>query len=641
MSLQTITFWLGLLSTVFSFAQAIRTTGTTVYLDGITYWIPPDVIGSLDKTFTTRLFDAHTLAAELFLALTVISTGLGNYSQTSLEHDLSRFQARDDVWSDGFANMVYLQVTPREHGDSRALSERTWGNRTILFAEERVYERLPDGPYFLSSRGSIHRAYRLYSDHQEAFVESVYTDPSGSHFILPAHISGNGLTIAVPSRLYYTPTPTKPLAGMRLGIKDIFDLSGVKSGNGNRAWYNLYPPANVTAPAVQRLLDAGAIIVGKQKTAQFANGEYATADWIDYHSPFNPRGDGYQDPNFSSAGAGASVASYEWLDFALGSDTGGSIRGPARVSGLYGLRPSHGTTSLQFTLPLAPEFDTAALIVRDPLLLHDAATKLYALTRNRSHNPFPTQLLVEKFPVGLTNETVTILDQFLNEVKVVLSAETINWFNMTTSWQDSRPKSAPTDLQVLMANTYATIISQRQKTLVRDPFYTQYALLHDGRSPAVNPVPLTRWAFGDAQPPTALADALNNKTVFMEWFQDHVLKEDPRSCTSAILAYVSPPSVQYRNTYKIPPTVPTGFNNQYWSVMAESPDISIPIGQMSYDSVITNHKEQLPVSINFMVAKGCDLVLLNVITKLYHRGVLKASAVGASAVDGGEILQRR
>ncbi|MFW2516840.1 amidase family protein, partial [Aliarcobacter butzleri] len=82
--------------------------------------------------------------------------------------------------------------------------------------------------------------------------------------------------------------------------------------------------------------------MGLQKASQFANGEVATADWVDYHAPFNPRGDGYRDASSSSSGAGASIASYEWLDLAIGSDTGGSIRGPATVQGLFGNRPTHG-----------------------------------------------------------------------------------------------------------------------------------------------------------------------------------------------------------------------------------------------------------------------------------------------------------
>jgi Asp-tRNA(Asn)/Glu-tRNA(Gln) amidotransferase A subunit family amidase len=87
-----------------------------------------------------------------------------------------------------------------------------------------------------------------------------------------------------------------------VGIKDIFNVPGTKRGCGNRAYFDLYPEKNTTAPAVQKLIDAGAIIVGKMITSQFANEEMATADWVDYHSPFNARGDGYSDPSSSSSG---------------------------------------------------------------------------------------------------------------------------------------------------------------------------------------------------------------------------------------------------------------------------------------------------------------------------------------------------
>ena len=168
--------------------------------------------------------------------------------------------------------------------------------------------------------------------------------------------------IAVPSRLYYTKTDQKPLAGVRVGIKDIFDLAGVRTSNGNRAYYAFYPPRNESALVVQRLIDAGAIIVGKMKTSQFANGEVATSDWVDYHSAFNPRGDGYQDASSSSTGPGAGIATFPWLDLTLGSDTGGSIRGPSQTQGVFGNRPSHGLVELTNVMPLAPELDTAGFL---------------------------------------------------------------------------------------------------------------------------------------------------------------------------------------------------------------------------------------------------------------------------------------
>ena len=181
----------------------------------------------------------------------------------------------------------------------------------------------------------------------------------------------------MPSRLYFTPTPQKPLAGTRWCIKDLFDIKGLRTGGGNRAFYNFFPPKNETGPSIQRLIDGGAIIVGKCKASQFANGESATDDWVDYHAPYNPRGDGYQDGSSSSTGSGTAIAAYSWLDYTIGTDTGGSMRGPAGANGAFGNRPSHGAANLDLVLPLSPPLDTMGIFARDAKAWQIAGSWLY------------------------------------------------------------------------------------------------------------------------------------------------------------------------------------------------------------------------------------------------------------------------
>jgi hypothetical protein len=101
------------------------------------------------------------------------------------------------------------------------------------------------------------------------------------------------------------------------------------------------------------------------RLSQFAIGQYGTADNVDYGVPFNVRGDGYQEPSSSSSGSGASAGAYSWVDLALGSDTGGSVRAPAGMNGVYGNRPSQGAIDLTGALPLSTHMDTAALLSYD------------------------------------------------------------------------------------------------------------------------------------------------------------------------------------------------------------------------------------------------------------------------------------
>lgn len=507
----------------------------------------------------------------------------------------------------------------------------------ISVSPSKSSSKVPSGPYFASLDGSLYQVYRLYCDFAGAFSQPLIANGDGTYAALPANIAGiQSPAVGVPSRLYYTKTAEKPLAGVRLGVKDIYDIAGVKTSNGNRAWYGLYPPANANAVPVQRLIDAGAIIVGKMKTSQFANGETATADWVDYHSPFNPRGDGYQDPSSSSSGPGAGEGSYPWLDVSLGSDTGGSIRGPSQVQGLFGNRPSHNLVELTGTMPLAPQLDTAGFLARDPAIWTAASKALYANLPFFSN--YPKTLYTIDFPTSAESEADAVLLSFLPKLETFLST-TSTPLNISTRWTSTTPTGADPNLATFLNTTYPIIISKSQTRLVRDPFFAAYAALHSNRKPFVDPAPLTRWAYGDTLPASALASALTNKTLFQTWFAEKITTPDPITCSSSLVLYAASPDPVYRNTYLRPPRVPFGFSTSRISPFAEVPDFVVPIGEARYNSTITGHEEVLPVTVDLVVAKGCDGVIFGLVEALVREGVVRESLTGGT-VRGGEILLR-
>jgi amidase len=154
------------------------------------------------------------------------------------------------------------------------------------------------------------------------------------------------------------------LAGLTFGAKDIYDVQGHRCTFGNPTWLATHAPAPHTAVAVRQLVAAGATLVGKTQTAELTyslNGEN-----IHYGSVLNPNAPG-RDTGGSSSGSAAATAA-GLVDFALGSDTGGSVRLPASFCGLYGMRPSHGRVSLEGACPLGPSFDTAGWFARDAAL---------------------------------------------------------------------------------------------------------------------------------------------------------------------------------------------------------------------------------------------------------------------------------
>ena len=151
------------------------------------------------------------------------------------------------------------------------------------------------------------------------------------------------------------------LSGLTFAAKDIFDIAGHVTGCGNPHWLATHGPAPANAGVVQQLVDAGASMVGKTITDELTRGIFG--ENMHYGTPVNPNAPG-RVPGGSSSGSATAVAG-QLVDFALGSDTGGSVRVPSSFCGLFGLRPTHGRIPLDGMLLQAPSFDTIGWFARD------------------------------------------------------------------------------------------------------------------------------------------------------------------------------------------------------------------------------------------------------------------------------------
>jgi hypothetical protein len=579
---------LALLMSCLSATATFFETGSTLKVNGLEYWSPPHVVATVPVTSNQTVRNG--------LRPVVVITTNRTLSVAGMEMVMTRFKETDDVYQPGFpdgkypmngvqkfvsntAIEIFLQLTEEVGKKAEApVSVRTTPGGTVVTSfGSNISKIIPNGPYFMNAHGDLREAHRLYPDLQGAFSETITSMQDGGFSVLPANMGGQALAVAVPSRLYFQKTAVKPLAGVRFGIKDIFDIKGVKTGNGNRAWYKLYPPANKTAEAVRNLIDAGAVIVGKMKTSQFANGETATADWVDYHAPFNPRGDGYQDAGSSSAGPGAGAAAYSWLDVTLGSDTGGSIRGPAQVQGIFGNRPTHGLASLTGVMPMAPMLDTAGLLARDPTIWTAAAQVLYGKNMTLSKS-YPKQILTLNFPSIIKNEFDAFHDGFLKRLAELLqlNSSNIKQIDVKKTWMASHPLTTSQSLESYMNLTYPVLISKSQLKNIRDPFFADYAKAHDGRRPFIDPSPFVRWKFGETTRAT-LKDELAKKNSFANWFNSKILKPDAVTCSDSLLIYPgTDANFVNRNTYLKSADMPFGFPLGLMSVMSGVPDIVVP-----------------------------------------------------------------
>ena len=198
----------------------------------------------------------------------------------------------------------------------------------------------------------------------------------------------------VPARMGGT------LARLTFAAKDIFDVAGHVTGGGNPDWKATHPPAERNAWAVQTLVNAGATMVGKTNTDELTRG--ILGENAHYGTPINSRAL-ERVPGGSSSGSAAAVAG-GLVDFALGSDTGGSVRIPASFCGLYGLRPTHGRIPLGGILMQAPSYDTIGWFTRDAETYARVAEILF---RNKVPDANPNRLVIAQDAFEEADENVS------------------------------------------------------------------------------------------------------------------------------------------------------------------------------------------------------------------------------------------
>ena len=177
-----------------------------------------------------------------------------------------------------------------------------------------------------------------------------------------------------------------PLHGIPIAVKDLMYTKGVRTTAGSKIFADFKPDFDATV--VERLRDAGAIILGKTNLHEFAFG--TTGVNQTYGTPANPWGSD-RVPGGSSSGSGVAVAG-GLATGALGSDTGGSTRIPASLCGIVGLKPTYGRVSRYGVFPLAWSLDHVGPMTRT---VEDAALMLNALT---AHDPLDPASSSEPVP---------------------------------------------------------------------------------------------------------------------------------------------------------------------------------------------------------------------------------------------------
>ncbi|MDZ5784159.1 amidase [Marinococcus luteus] len=214
------------------------------------------------------------------------------------------------------------------------------------------------------------------------------------------------------------PTMSGNLSDYTFTVKDVFAIHGEKTSAGHPEWLRTHPENTATAPAIERLLRSGAALTGTTISDELMYSLHG--DNVHYGMPVNPA-DPEAIPGGSSSGS-ASAAAAGSTDFALGTDTGGSVRVPSSYCGLYGIRPTHGAVSLEGVVPLAPSFDTVGWMSRDPKVLQQVGDAL--LPAGEEEAPYRTIWWEEEAWTEYANEYKQALGKVFSAVQA--QAETLN-----------------------------------------------------------------------------------------------------------------------------------------------------------------------------------------------------------------------
>ncbi|KAH8433282.1 amidase family protein [Aspergillus melleus] len=504
------------------------------------------------------------------MPLTVVLTNQSVVTGEDVQTIVSSYLADDDVLSPGFLRAVYITSSVSNATiDATALPYlRALGMETVYLdlhtfesiptgfvtAEDASLGELMPGPYTAVVTPNVLEVldtYRLYPDLYRTFVTGSYDTQDGSGTFQALSLACPrrwAPLIPVPSHIPFRHDP-RPLAGVRVAVKDLFDMRGLQTSAGSLAWVRITPVAATTAPALQRLLDQGAVLVGKYKLAQFAGGG-SPWTWIDSQSPFNPRGDGYLTCAASSTGGGCAVAAYDWLDAAVGTDTAVSMRRPAAVSGTYGNRPSQGMMALDGVVAQNWAQDTAGVFARDPRLWTRFAKAWYTPDLHQDLNvtglsplivsddrTFPTQILYpdEYFPLA-NPAAQAVVDQFVAQMSQHLHLTTRR-INLTQTVADGSIFEGSNNWdRIFNASSVLTLWSQH--VAVAAPLLTAWSQLEDGRFPPVDAQWRREWTqLFDPRiiNQTAYDRALRDKARSVEWFERNVLRQTGASCSQSVM----------------------------------------------------------------------------------------------------------
>ncbi|KAK3353735.1 amidase signature domain-containing protein [Lasiosphaeria hispida] len=495
--------------------------------------------------------------------------------------------SRDDVYIRNlFLDGVLITNTGTEYSSNRkqelCFFLTTPGVKWMVLLKQNKPE-LPDGPYICYEKGLM-PVYRLQRDEAKAFLAALRPrlgpDRTTPQPFLPLYAASSLFDctdIATPSRCHEIMTGAN--RRLRVAVKDIFRLEGLKTSLGNRSRYD------VSSRALQAL----------------------QSSLLQFEAPWNPRGDGYQCSGGPSSGSAAAVATYSWLDCAVGTDTAGGGRHPAMANGIWQFRPSQHLLDLRDMVATYPPFDVPCLFSRELGHLRQLFRSWIpssAKPTMESGKSYEILYLLEYLPVS-NSQQMALIDNFVSDASLCLSA-TVAKLSIRDLWETNHPVGTPDNvdeyLEEVITETYSYGFYHSN-----DEFCSVFAELNN---------------------------ASKKKEVYKKWLHEILFLN--RETEAVVILPVSNAVPKYCNERApSPPPAETysALAGVFLQPILGAPDIVVPIGDVPYHSKFTEEVEYLPVVVNIMGAPGTDYDLLEAVEK-----IMAASSRPTTVVTGSRMF---
>ncbi|OAR02097.1 hypothetical protein LLEC1_06688 [Akanthomyces lecanii] len=575
----------------------------TAVIAGVNYLLHPEILGMIEEDINP----------DAVLPVTLISTA--ELNSPNLDDFLKGLELFDDVYSSEFA--FALVEKPGANETKRAVGTRAAsvaGKQTYTVqvtrsqsdgasASSSPFSNLPTGPYILHGK-ELHQAYRIYEDELGAFSAGIVSE---KHDSFDQYVDlGDALTngtlrpIAVPSRLYFPgPSIKKPLSGLRYAVPEDFDVAGLPTSLSSQNWTDVYPEAAAKhAEYLQLLLDQGAVIVGKTKDGQFAEG---TA-WVDATAPINPRGDGKQPPGGAAAGAGSALSNYTWLGNTISQGAIDGTNPQAAAYGIFTLRATAGTASPKGVRPSSPKFQSTGLSGRSLEDLVHLVAPSFKLLWEATAKPKRIVYLTD-FASLLSEKQKALMQEFVAAWEKALGVKA-DKMSLADAWAKNPPQGAGKQaLSNYLGNaTYDAFCYDFYHNYdeFRSAFKTKF-----GKEPYTEPNVAQQWAIGAKVDGKAAAKKLD---VFTAWFSKNIAPTAADASDKAVIIVpaLGPDSTKSSVSQRLRPDI--------LAPVLGAPQLSAPFAQIAMDG---NENSYLPFSAGVIGAKGDDLMLVQTMKRAF------------------------